>query len=174
MPYGHLNPPVTNVPYTVYSTHNSYGDTELQLQSLILYEVIFCSDSRSRCFTQSRDYISLEWGLQADKPPTFLVCHTTVSLSFPWQTILAVISCLYWRINITGNEAPFTLPIFAQERPVKESFVAEFSCCVPRWTAQYRKLICNTVVLYPIQNRGSLRTETFYRSFVLEVSGLEF
>jgi len=65
-------------------------------------------------------------------------------------------------MNFTGNEASFTLPSVAQKRLVKASFVAEFSCCVPRWTAQYRKLLCDTAVLYPSQNRGALRTEALY------------
>jgi len=62
----------------------------------------------------------------------FLFCYATEALSFPSQIRLAVINSLYLQINITGNEASFSLPIVAQERLVKASFVAEFSCCVPR------------------------------------------
>ena len=91
-----------------------------------------------------KGYVSFEWECHADKPRLFLVFYATASLSFSWQTRLAVISSLYWQINITWNEASFTLPSVAQERQVKASFVAEFSCCVPRSKTQCHKLICDT------------------------------
>ena len=62
-----------------------------------------------------------------------LICYATVSLSLPSQIYLAVISSLYLEINITRNEAPFSLPSVAQDRIVKVvCFVAEFIYCVPR------------------------------------------
>ena len=120
-----------------------------------------------------KGYVSFEWECHADKPRLFLVFYATASLLFPWQTRLAVISSLYWQINITGNEASFTVPSVAQERLVKASFVAGFSCCVPRWNTQCHILICDTVFLYPSQNGGALRTEAVYAKFVQKVSGSE-
>ena len=61
---------------------------------------------------------------------------------------LAAISSLYLQINITWNEAWFTLQIVTQEHLAKVCFVAELSCCVPRWTTQHRQLICTDINIY--------------------------
>jgi len=45
---------------------------------------------------------------------------------------LAVLSGSYLQINIAGNEASFTVPTAAEERPRKACSVPEFSCRVPR------------------------------------------
>ena len=59
----------------------------------------------------------------------FLFRYATVNLSFPSQIRLAVINSLYLQINITGNEASFTLPIVAQERLVKAFCSRIFLLC---------------------------------------------
>jgi hypothetical protein len=94
--------------------------------------IILLSESRSSHFTQVSCYEHFECEWQAERPRMFLVRYATLSLSFPSQIRLAVISSLYLQINITWNEASFTLPSFAEERLVKACFVAELSCCAPR------------------------------------------
>ena len=86
----------------------------------------------------------------------FLVCCATASLSFPSQICLAVISSLYLWINITWNEAAFTLPSVAQECLMKSCFVAEFSGCVPRWT----RSIFNLYIYMTLSFFITAKTET--------------
>lgn len=61
----------------------------------------------------------------------FLFCYAAVSLSFPSQIRLAVLSSSYLQINTTGNEASFTLPSVVEKRLVQAWFVATFSFVYP-------------------------------------------